>query len=225
VTRRAVVAAAGIAGVAGLVRTVVDRRVRGHAQLPLHLLAGVGAVVAARAAGATADDLGVRPRAALRGALVGAGVGTAVGLGTLAASRSASARHHFRRRAPDDDRHRSHAFESVVRIPLNTALYEELVFRSALLGLALESLPTPAAVAVTSLLFGLWHVPHAFDPDDVVHSGSGGRVGVAAARTVVLTGAAGAAFAWLRLATGSVVAPVAAHAIVNASGYLASATA
>ena len=50
------------------------------------------------------------------------------------------------------------AFETLVRIPLETALAEELIFRGVLLGLALRSRTPLGAVVSSSIWFGLWHV-------------------------------------------------------------------
>ena len=50
------------------------------------------------------------------------------------------------------------AFETFVRIPLETALAEEIIFRGVLLGLALRSRTPLGAVASSSIWFGLWHV-------------------------------------------------------------------
>ena len=49
-------------------------------------------------------------------------------------------------------------YEAAIRIPLGTALGEELIFRGALFGLLRRRHSTFTAVTVSSLLFGLWHV-------------------------------------------------------------------
>ena len=49
-------------------------------------------------------------------------------------------------------------FRGLVEIPIGTAVYEEVVFRGVILGLALRRLPPLPATLVTSALFGLWHV-------------------------------------------------------------------
>ena len=50
------------------------------------------------------------------------------------------------------------AFETFVRIPLETALAEEIIFRGVLLGLGLRSRTPVGAVVSSSIWFGLWHV-------------------------------------------------------------------
>ena len=45
-----------------------------------------------------------------------------------------------------------------MRIPLETALAEEIIFRGVLLGLGLRTRPRLGAVVSSSIWFGLWHV-------------------------------------------------------------------
>ena len=102
----------------------------------------------------------------------------------------------------------------LVVIPLRTVAVEELVFRGTMLGLLLVLLPRGKAVAVSALLFGLWHV------GPVVTGTSGGalEVTLAALGVFAATAAAGVAFCLLRLRSGSVVAPFLAHLATNTFG-------
>jgi membrane protease YdiL (CAAX protease family) len=82
------------------------------------------------------------------------------------------------------------------------------------------------AVLWTSLLFGTWHVLPTIDhyqgnpaSDLAADPGRGRRLTVLA--TTLTTATAGGVFAWLRLRSGSVLAPILAHAAVDASAYLA----
>lgn len=106
----------------------------------------------------------------------------------------------------------------LVFIPLGTVLAEELAFRGVLLGLALRHLPVRWAVVWTSAVFGLWHLSTARTPDAAV-DGVLPTV-LAVAGTVAATAAAGAFFAWLRLRSGSLIAPVAAHLATNVLGLV-----
>jgi len=110
-------------------------------------------------------------------------------------------------------------YELLVRIPLGTALSEELIFRGALLGLYLRRHTFLKAALLSSLAFGLWHVVGAMAS---VQSNAAGEVlSSPAARvagvvgTVVATGAAGMIFCWLRRRSGSVIAPAITHAALN----------
>jgi uncharacterized protein len=113
----------------------------------------------------------------------------------------------------------------LVRIPLGTALFEEVLFRGVLLGVLLQLGSTTFAVAWSSIAFGLWHVAPAIvalRENGVVPSSRRGRRGIVG--TVVVTTSAGIGFALLALVSGSLLAPFLAHWAVNAFGLLAAAT-
>jgi membrane protease YdiL (CAAX protease family) len=117
-------------------------------------------------------------------------------------------------------------YDMLVRIPFGTALAEELLFRGALLGLYLQRHRPWVAVALSSGVFGVWHVLptlHSLTTNaaasDAVGSGSIAKAG-AVAGVVAVTALAGAAFSWLRLRSGSVVAPWIAHTALNSLSFL-----
>lgn len=105
-------------------------------------------------------------------------------------------------------------FEVLVEIPLATVMFEEVAFRGVLLGLLRTRLPTWPAVAVSAVLFGLWHV------DGVVHRHDGPGLAAAVAGTLVATTLAGLGFAWLRVRSGSLVAPMLAHWATNSLAFV-----
>lgn len=113
----------------------------------------------------------------------------------------------------------------VVGILLATVLPEEFAFRGLLLGAALGTWSRTVAVAVTSVAFGLWHIaPTLATAADNAAAASltestWGTIGVVAAN-VVATGAAGVVFAWLRLRSASLMAPVLAHLGTNATALI-----
>jgi len=116
-------------------------------------------------------------------------------------------------------------FEGLVRIPLGTALAEELLFRGALLGLYLRRHRPAVAVVLASVVFGLWHTLPTLgtlSSNQVAADVTGGHLvaRIAAVCAVVVgTGTVGAWFCWLRLRSGSIVAPWLAHAAVNMSAF------
>ena len=73
------------------------------------------------------------------------------------------------------------------------------------------------AVVVTSVVFGFWHVPPAL-------SDASGKSTIAAAGvvagTIAVTTVAGVLFAWLRLRSGSLVAPILGHIATNSFAYV-----
>ena len=116
-------------------------------------------------------------------------------------------------------------YELFVRIPLGTALAEELIFRAALLGLYLRRHTFWKAAALSSLVFGFWHVLPAMG--SVSSNAAGQTLASPAARAagvlapVVATAAAGMVFCWLRRRSRSVVAPWITHASLNSLGVVA----
>ena len=99
----------------------------------------------------------------------------------------------------------------VLVIPIGTVLLEELAFRGVLFGLARRMWSTVRAVGVVAVLFGLWHVPTAWN----TATGSSAARGAAVAGTVIATTVAGVGFCWLRLRSRSLVAPMLAHVATN----------
>ena len=118
-------------------------------------------------------------------------------------------------------------WEAGVRLPWGTVLLEEVAFRGLLLAVVLQASGQVWAVAVTSVCFGLWHVIPSLGRGHEVAAattflGARAEAGFVVG-SVVATTAAGVAFAVLRLVSGSLLAPMAVHWTLNASGLLASA--
>jgi membrane protease YdiL (CAAX protease family) len=99
----------------------------------------------------------------------------------------------------------------LITIPLGTVVVEELIFRGAVLGLLLRVLPTWRAALACSVLFGLWHLP------SVVSDNNHATIEVigAAVGTFAATFAGGMALCWLRIRSGSLLAPAMAHLATN----------
>jgi membrane protease YdiL (CAAX protease family) len=112
-------------------------------------------------------------------------------------------------------------WRALVRVPLGTALLEEVAFRGVLYALLARRYGVRAAVVASSLLFGLWHVLPSLglrDANAVVGGLFGpGPLGAVAAvlAAVVGTGAAGVVFCELRRRSGSLLAPLALHGSLN----------
>jgi membrane protease YdiL (CAAX protease family) len=204
----------------------VHRLLPAPADQALNFLTALGLTGFARRAGCSRAELGIRATDAGRGlrwGLGGAAVAAAL-VGGGAALRAT--RPFFADRRLDGVGAGEAAYHLALRIPLATALAEELLFRGVLLALFRRRYRSPAAVAWTSVLFGAWHVLPTLDhypgnpASDLVADAGRGR-GLAVLSTAASTAAAGTGFAWLRLRSGSVLAPTLAHAAVNVSAYLA----
>ncbi len=118
------------------------------------------------------------------------------------------------------------AYQVLVRIPLGTVLWEEVAFRGVLFAALTRLVSTQAAAAMSAAVFGIWHVRptlSALTANDL----AGGPVlrATAVALGCVSTGVAGRLFVWLRLRSGSLVAPALLHLATNTLGTLAAAAA
>ena len=193
------------------------------AYIPAILAASVLAVLVARRGGATLDDLGLAATHARRSLLVGLGIGGVIVAAVFAGLAVPGVRDLFVDDRVTDLGAGGLAYQALVRIPLGTALGEELLFRGVGLGVGLRRWFLAGAVIGSSALFGLWHILPALDS----HASNSVATGVPApllvVATVGITGLAGVAFAGLRLWTGHVAAPAIAHAALNASAMVAAA--
>ena len=212
--------------VLALHNVAVHRVLPAPADAALSLVTAVGLTSFAGRAGCSRADLGLGTEDLGSGLRLGLGAAaTAAGVVVVSASLPATRRFFGDRRVSDVGRAEA-AYHLAVRIPLATALAEELLFRGALLALFRQRRSPQAAVLWTSLLFGAGHVLPTIDHYQgnqasalLADPGTGQRLAVVA--TVASTTGAGVVFAWLRLRSRSLLAPVLAHAALNISAYLA----
>jgi membrane protease YdiL (CAAX protease family) len=199
-----------------------NRLLRSHARMPANLVAAGVATGVVYLAGASWRDLGLAPSEWRRGVRAGIAVSLPIVGATGVLAATPAARPHFQDsrvlEAPNP------VYEAALRIPIGTALSEEVIFRGALLALLELHGSSRRAVALSSLTFGLWHIFPALDAlratEDPERPPSVPPA-VSVAITVAATAAAGVAFAWLRKRSGSVLAPVIAHATINGSSFVA----
>ncbi|HEU5111204.1 MAG TPA: CPBP family intramembrane glutamic endopeptidase [Micromonosporaceae bacterium] len=199
-----------------------------HGMLVVGPVAAFVLIAIARRAGLTYDEMGLSRRRARRGlAWAGAAVTIVAAVYAVAAALPAT------RPAFSDERYQSSlaaaAVTALVVIPLATVLPEEIAFRGVLWGMLARRLSTAGATAVSSALFGLWHVLPSLRLNEVNPAvaavvGRGWPATVAAvAGAVLFTAAAGVLLCELRRRSGSVLAPIGAHWAVNGLGVLATA--
>ena len=118
---------------------------------------------------------------------------------------------------------------SMIVIPLQTVIPEELAFRGVLHGALNRAWGFRGVAVAGSLLFGLWHVATSLGLTNsnvgFTRLLGGGVFGMLAgvALAVLATGAAGLVFSWLRRRSGSLIAPIALHWSLNGVGALAAA--
>lgn len=191
--------------------------------LPLSVVAATLLLVLARRNGLSWDYLGLQKE------LVGTSLKVGIAaLGVVIATIGVVAAVPASRELLADDRFLGVGFpemlyEALIRIPIGTALAEELAFRGVVLGMLLVWMTPLRAVVVSSALFGLWHILPAIEaletnPAADLASGTFATVAEVAVQ-VIVTGVAGAGFAWLRLRGRGIAAPALAHWGLNGAAY------
>jgi membrane protease YdiL (CAAX protease family) len=203
----------------------VNRLIPRAGYVPANLAAALLAVAAARWCGVPPADMGLRHDRLGRGLRVGLVAALLIVAAIALAVAVPATRIYLADRAIGGGTGHV-AYELLVRVPLGTALSEELIFRGAMLGLFLQRHPRRVAVAMSSLVFGFWHVLPTLETLHLNAVGSlnqGGalRTGGAVLVSVLTTTAAGWGFAWLRFRSDSILAPILTHASVNASALFA----
>ncbi|RVX47232.1 CAAX prenyl protease-like protein [Nonomuraea polychroma] len=194
---------------------------------PLTSTAATAALVAmARRSGLSWEELGFEHgrRGAIAGGALAAAVATAYTVGIS----------HPRTRPLFHDERAlslSHARvleEALLQVPLGTVLLEEVGFRGALYAMLRQRHGTVAATAVSSALFGLWHILPAMDmarANPALGALTAGEspnhldMARVVAGSVVSTAAAGVLFCELRRHNG-LLAPAMLHLATNSLGYL-----
>ena len=205
------------------VASAVDHAVAGaHLAVGLGLAACLAAI--ARAQGLTAAELGLARSSWPRGLRWGAAAATLVGaayvLGLLVAP--------LRDALPDGQGHLGAGtlWTVLVVVPLGTVLPEELAFRGLLLALLGRRHDARTATLVSSALFGLWHVLASLGggaANAMIAGAVGGDAAGTTTRvvaTVLFTSLAGVVLCWLRLRSGSLLAPALVHWTVNGLGVI-----
>ncbi len=181
----------------------------------LNVVVMVVLIVLGRRSGRSWSALGLSPRDNRVGVRAAATVGLVVTAVLAIAAMVPPLRDVF-----DDGRFNgvspSAAVMALATIPLTVA-FEEVAFRGVLLGAVLRRTTTLRAVVVTSLLFGLWHIPASVDMFGTGRSSV--WLGLGVLGVVAVTAVAGGIFCWLRLRHGGVAASWIVHTAFNATAY------
>jgi len=198
--------------------TLQERRL----YLPLNLAMAAVLVLIGRTRGLSWEALGLGAAGVGPGLAMGAVIVVLV-VGGLAVAWAVPGLHVFLH-----DRRMTHvdagelAYRALLRIPLGTALAEEVAFRGVLFGAWAAHQSEATTLAGSSLAFGLWHIAPTLTllrlnriGRTTEHRVVGVAIGVAA------TTLAGAGLGYLRILTGGIVGPVVVHASVNSLGAVA----
>ncbi len=218
-------AAAVAIGALGASNVATNRVLPDAAYVPWNLAMAAGLVALARRAGCRDDELGLDRRHLGRGTRLGASLAAVIAAAHAGAWVSEGGRSVFHDRRVTELGTAEAWWQALVRIPLGTAVAEEVAFRGVLPALLAPSRRPWAARLVPSALFGLWHVL----PSQSL-AGDNQRVGELAARTgpvgvralaVAATAVAGMALHEVRDRGRHLAAPILVHLAVNLAGFVA----
>jgi membrane protease YdiL (CAAX protease family) len=206
---------------------VVPRLPAGRASyVVVHTAAAGGLVAAARRTGLPWEDLGLARRRLPAGARWGARCSAAVAGGYAVALAVPALRPLLADARIAGLGGGEIAYQVLVRIPFGTVVWEEVAFRGVFFAALARVASVPAATAASAAVFGVWHIRPTLDAlaaNDLVE---GPVLRPAAVLLACLaTAGAGVLFSWLRLRSGSLLAPALLHLAANTLGTVAAAAA
>ena len=187
----------------------------------VNLCATGAALAAATLSGLTPADLGLGRGGWLPGR-TGYRLAATVGAGWLLIAVVPAARPLLGDQRITSLNGRAAAYQALIRIPVGTALWEEIAFRGVLQAALRRVMPKATAIAVTSCVFGLWHIRptlQALRANGLASTRGRAVAGVAVAVATTTTG--GVVFSWLRERSGSLTAPILLHVATNSGGLIA----
>jgi membrane protease YdiL (CAAX protease family) len=210
------------------VSNVAINRVAPHPMaITIGVAASAGMLALAADDGATAEDMGLDGRRWWRGLLAGGALAVPVSAAMMLGAAVPATRRFFRDERIVGAHPREALYELAIRMPLATAIAEELMFRSAFESLLARRRTRNAAAVVSAAAFGLWHVlptldrVHSNPGVAQTHRGSTQRQALVVAVVTGATAIGSLGLSWLNRRTGSVIAPIVLHYAINASGYAA----
>lgn len=215
---------AGIVALLLFANVIVNEVLSPPWYVPFNLTVLGAALLLARGGGTTWDAMGMSADRLRRGAAVGSLIGIVIVGLFFAAVMLPAAREAFR-----DDRIIEGSiglslYHALFRVPIGTAVYEEVLFRGIVFGMLARRTSPLVAALWSSLLFGLWHVLPALDAVETNPIGNAfGGTWEPVVAAVVSTFLAGMVFVWIRLYSGSIIAPIIVHMATNSTAIIASA--
>ncbi len=213
-----------IVGLASYANVIANKVLSDVWHIPFNLGVLAVALFIGRRAGTSWTSMGLRGDRVRRGTRVGLLVMGVIAVGVVLAIAIPSTREIFK-----DDRVIEHSLwwalaQALIRIPIATAFYEEVLFRGIVFGMLVRRNSPLIAALWTSLLFGFWHILPTIDtlkvnPAGDLFSGIAGFV-IAIVGAVGGTMLAGLAFLWIRLYANSTAASILAHIGTNSLAML-----
>ncbi|MFF5933178.1 CPBP family intramembrane glutamic endopeptidase [Streptomyces sp. NPDC012508] len=203
----------------------VNNRLAPGFYVPVCVTTAVLLVVIARLSGLTADDLGLGRASARRGLRWGLILVVAVVTVYLAVLAMPFTRDVFQDQRAADLTVGELLYRVLVRVPLGTVLLEEIAFRGVLWAMLERRWGHIWATALSSVLFGLWHVlpsrglTRANAAFEALFGTGPAGVALSVVTGVVGTALAGVLLCELRRRSESLIPPMALHYAVNSTGY------
>jgi membrane protease YdiL (CAAX protease family) len=209
--------------------TILARFIPRKAHISANLLAALATIVFGLFLGLSLSQMGLTLSGVKTIILISVAATGAIFLGTFAVSFLPFLRHIFLGESFANARVRTVFFEAGFRIPLGTALVEEILFRGVLLGMLLQSYSPLTSSIIAAIVFGLWHIAPSINSiesntavQERLRSKSLHAKG-SVAGIVLVTFAAGFFFNWLRILSGTILTTWLVHWAINSSGAVASA--
>jgi membrane protease YdiL (CAAX protease family) len=203
---------------------IAMNRLPGRWYVPVCVVSAGCLLVLARIDGLDAADLGLGAGTLVPGLLWAVALVLAVALLYSGVAALPRGRVLFADRRVTTAGAREVAQRMLVSIPFGTVLLEETAFRSVLFAVVTVRYGIWWAVAVSSVLFGLWHIlptlPMHESHDAVQRALGTGRRGrwIAVLMGVASTAVGGVVFALLRVWTDSILPPIGLHWALNGMG-------
>jgi membrane protease YdiL (CAAX protease family) len=193
----------------------------GWSYVPLHAAAGAGLLAVARRGGADADDLGLSRKHLRGGLLLGGLLAGAAGLAIVIGTAVPATHQWF-----EDDRAAGIGiagllYQVLLRIPVGTAIFEEIAFRGVLVGLGRRLWTPRSGTTVAALLFGIWHITPSLSLADANATASGMPVAWVVVLAVLGTTTVGWVLTYLRDRSGSLATPILLHVATNSVAFAA----
>lgn len=179
-------------------------------------------LTAAAASGLTAADVGLRRDRLLPGLRTASPLAATAASGLLLTAVLPATRPLAKdERVAALDR-RQIAYQVTIRIPFGTVLWEEAAFRGVLQAALRRVAPQPAGIALTSGVFGIWHIRPSIEAIRINRlAGDRRKALIAVTVSVAATTVGGVLLSWLRERSGSLAAPMLLHLTTNCGGALA----
>jgi membrane protease YdiL (CAAX protease family) len=209
-----------VAAVVGL-HYALNRLVPDRLLVPASLAGAAGVAAIARSSGASWKEQGLDPRDIPPGFDAGGPAAAAVATATAAGLFFERTRRFYWDERIIRQTHVETAYQSLVRIPLGTALGEEMIFRGSVPAILRRRFPAVIAGLTASAAFGAWHIIPTLDrisTSPLTRDTSTIQRTASTVSVVALTVGFGLGFWLLRSLSGSVVAPALAHAAANSVG-------